>query len=194
MRPDTHGQPQSSRHLHFGNRETPGTATKIIRRCLFYGMRRLIKLPASLWIALILSLGAGALVADTSGNPYLGIAGSNSFRLKPPQRQDADPPVVPFPRVKLVGITTFGKTRALLKVYLPARPPEPARELSCILTVGQREGPIEVLEVDELVGRVTVKNSGTVMLLTLENEKPGPQSPAMPPEPPPLPMRAASRQ
>ena len=144
-------------------------------------------------IALMLILGTGTLVADTSGHPYLGIAGSNVFHLKPPQTQPTDLPVVPLPRVKLVGITTFGKTRVLLKVYLPAAPPEPARELSCILTPGQREGPIEVLEVDVLARRVTVRNSGALMLLTLENEKQGPQNPALPPAPPPLPIRSASR-
>jgi hypothetical protein len=78
-------------------------------------------------------------------------------------------------------------------VYLPAAPPEPARELSCILTVGQREGPVELLEVDELGGRATVRNSGTEMLLTLENEKSAPQKPPLPPAPPPPPMRSASR-
>jgi hypothetical protein len=130
-------------------------------------MRRLIKLPASLWIALVLNLGADALFADTAPNPYLGIVGSNSFRLKPPQRQYLDPPVPERPRIKLVGITTFGDKRVLLKVYLPAKPPEPARELSYILAVGQREGPVEVLEVDELAGKVTVRNSGNLMLLML---------------------------
>jgi hypothetical protein len=93
-------------------------------------MRRLIKPTASLLIALVLALGAETLVADTSGHPYLGIADSNIFHLKPPQPQPTVLPVVPLPRVKLVGITTFGKPRVLLKVYLPAAPPEPARELS----------------------------------------------------------------
>jgi hypothetical protein len=156
-------------------------------------MKRLMKLPASILMALVLTLGVEALVADTSGHPYLGIAGSNVFHLNPPPPQHPDLPVVPLPRIKLVGITTFGKTRVLLKVYLPATPPEPARELSCILTVGQRGGPIEVLEVDELAGRVTVRNSGRVMLLTMEYEKPEPRNPASPPEPPP-PMRSALRQ
>jgi len=156
-------------------------------------MRRLIKPTASLLIALVLALGAETLVSDTSVHPYLGIAGSNIFHLKPPQPQPTVLPVVPLPRVKLVGITTFGKPRALLKVYLPAAPPEPARELSCILTVGQREGPVELLEVDELGGRATVRNSGTEMLLTLENEKSAPQKPSLPPAPPPPPMRSASR-
>jgi hypothetical protein len=65
--------------------------------------------------------------------------------------------------------------------------------LSCILTPGQWEGPIEVLEVDVLARRVTVRNSGTLMLLTLENEKQGPQNPALPPAPPPLPIRSAAQ-
>jgi len=130
-------------------------------------MKHVIKLPAWLWLALLFSFGADALVADTPGNPYLPIAGCNVFHLKPPQPQ-ADPPVVPLPRIKLVGITTFGKTRVLLKEFLPAVPPEPARELSLILTLGQREGSIEVLEVDELARRVKIKNSGTVMRLALE--------------------------
>ena len=154
-------------------------------------MRRLVKLPPPLLVALVLGLGVGALVADTAAHPYLAIAGSNSFRLKSPQRQDPEPPAVPLPRIKLVGITTIGEKRVLLKVYLPAGPTEPARELSCILTVGQREGPIEVVDVDELAGRVTVRNSGRVMLLTLENEKPGPQNAAFPPKPPPLPTPPA---
>lgn len=140
-----------------------------------------MKLPASMLMALALTLGVETLVADTSGHPYLGIASSNVFHLNPQQLQHPDVPVVPLPRIKLVGITTFGKTRVLLKVYLPATPPEPARELACILTVGQREGLIEVLEVDEREGKVTVRNSGKVMVLTLEYEKPGPQNPAVPP-------------
>jgi hypothetical protein len=157
-------------------------------------MRSFIKLRAALLTALLLTLGAQTLVADTSDHPYLGIAGSNVFHLKPPQPQVPGLQVVPLPRIKLVGIATIGKTRVLLKVSLPARPSEPARELSCILTIGQREGPIEVLEVDELAGKVTVRNCGRVMLLTLENEKPGPQNPALPLELPPLPIRSASRQ
>jgi hypothetical protein len=155
-------------------------------------MRRLVKVPAWLWIALVLNLSVEALVADTTRNPYLGIASSNVFHLKQPERQVFDPPALP--RIKLVGITTFGGKRALLRVYLPARPPEPAREFSCILTVGQRSGVIQVLEVDELAGSVKVSNSGKEMLLTLGMDRAGPQNPVLPPEPPPLPIRSASRQ
>jgi hypothetical protein len=150
------------------------------------------KLPALLWAVLVVSLSAAGSVAETAANPYLGIVQSNPFRLKPPQRQEADTPPVPLPRVKLVGITTFGDKYALLKINQPAMPPAPARELSCVLTVGQREGPVEVLEVDESSGKVKVRNSGTIMLLTLEYEKPAPPSPIQPSalaSPPILPMQ-----
>ena len=157
-------------------------------------MKHYPKLPAWLLVAVGLSLGANALVAETSGHPYLGIAVRNVFCLKPPQRQITEPPPAPLAKVKVVGITTFlGDKRALLKVYLPALLPEPAKEFSCILTVGQREGPIEVLEIDEVSGRVKVNNSGTVMVLTLEKSSPRPQTPSPPPEPPALPMQSASR-
>ena len=157
-------------------------------------MRRLVKLPAWLWIALVLNLGVEALVADTPRNPYLGIAGSNIFHLKQPEPKFIDPPALPLPKIKLVGITTFGGKWALLKIYLPARPPAPATEFSCILAVGQRSEDIQVLEVDELAGRVKVRNSSTEMLLTLGAVRAGPQNPALPPAPPPLPIRFTSGQ
>ena len=62
----------------------------------------------------------------------------------------------------LVGITTIlQEKRALLKVEFPAQPSEPAKELSCIVAVGQRVGPIEILAIDETAGTVRVNNSGT---------------------------------
>jgi hypothetical protein len=155
-------------------------------------MRRLTKLPSWLWIVLMLSLGAKASVAGTPGNPYLGIASNNVFHLKQPGPRVFDAPAVPLPRIKLVGITTFGGKLALLKVYLPAKPPEPASEFSCILAVGQRSGVIQVLEVDELAGSVKVNNSGTEMLLTLEMDRAGPQYPPLPPRPP-LPIRSTAQ-
>ena len=88
VRPNTHGQSQCNKHSAFGNQDQqPGSATKISRQCLHQSMTHLLKLPAWLWIALALSLDANALVVDTSGNPYLGIADRNIFRLKSPQRQ-----------------------------------------------------------------------------------------------------------
>jgi hypothetical protein len=73
----------------------------------------------------------------------------------------------------LVGITTIlQEKRALLEVEFPAQPPEPAKEVSCILTLGQREGPVEVLAIDEVTGTVRVNNSGTKMLLSFTRDGP----------------------
>jgi hypothetical protein len=146
------------------------------------------------WTALVLSLGAKGPVANASGNPYLGIVGRNVFRLKPPQSQAREPASAPLARVRAVGITTMlGDKRALLKVYLPARPPEPAREVACILKVGQREGPIEVLDINEIAGSVKVDNSGTGMILKLEKESSHLLNAPPLPELPPLPIQSLSQ-
>jgi hypothetical protein len=152
-------------------------------------MRRCGKLPVWLVGTVVLSLGATALVADTPGHSYVGIAGSNVFRLRPPARQATNPPPALLPQVIPVGITTIlGDKRVLLRVKFPARPPEPAREVSCILAVGQREGPIEVLEIDESTGSVKINTSGTVMVLTLAQDGPRLQTASLPERPPPLPI------
>jgi hypothetical protein len=132
--------------------------------------------------------------ANSSENPYLSIATRNVFGLNPPRPQ---PPKVPSAlpaRVKLVGITTLCGKCALLRINLPAQPPEPAKELACILKVGQRDGPIEVVEIAEREGSVRVVNSGTVMVLMLERESTQPQNPPPPRQLPPSPVRAALRQ
>jgi hypothetical protein len=145
--------------------------------------------PAWLLCGLGLTLSTGLLVANASGNPYLGIATSNVFRLRQTPRQEELSSPVLLPRVTLTGITTIlDDKRALLRVNYPARPPEPAKEVSCILTVGQREGPVEVLAIDETTGSITVKNFGTVVVLTLGRDGPPPQA-APPLAPPPLPAR-----
>jgi hypothetical protein len=77
-------------------------------------------------------------------------------------------------------------------VYLPAKPPEPARELACVLEVGQRAGPVEVLGIDEVAGSVRLKNAGVERVLMLE--KAGPHVPSAPlPKPPPPPIQVISR-
>ena len=148
-------------------------------------MKRVLNLPAWLWLPLAFRLGATALVADVSAGPYQAITSRNVFgltaaRIEPPQPQRA-----PLPKVDLVGISTFGDKRALLNVHLPANPPEPARLIACILKVGQREGPITVLEIDEVAGSVKVDNSGTVMTVVF-GRTPSPRSP---PDLPSLPVR-----
>jgi len=62
--------------------------------------------------------------------------------------------------------------RALFKVQMPPKPGEPPRgEQSFILAEGQRDGEIEVLEINATAGSefVKVNNFGTIMNLNFEN-------------------------
>ena len=169
-----------------------GSATKGSLRCIRLIMTHIGKGPAWRIGTLLFGLSAGVAAADVPGHAYLGIAVSNVFRLRPPPfRQIAAPPA-PLPKVMPVGITTIlGDRRALLRVSFPARPPEPAKEVSCTLTVGQREGSIEVLDIDESARSVRLNNSGTVMVLTLAQDGPKLQSP--PPVQVPVRVEGSSR-
>jgi hypothetical protein len=97
----------------------------------------------------------------------------NVFGLKPPPPPpDPEANKPPPPKIVLQGITTFGGVkRALFKVQMPPKPGEPAKgEQSFILAEGQRDGDIEVLEIDAKVGGefVKVNNFGTITNLTFE--------------------------
>jgi hypothetical protein len=134
-------------------------------------MRHCRKLPVWFLGIFGLSLNAGLLVADTSGHPYTGIVVRNIFGLGSLVAQPPGPPPAPLPKIRLIGITTIlQEKRALLKVEFPAQPPEPAKEVSCILALGQREGPVEVLVIDETAGSVRVNNSGAEMLLSFTRD------------------------
>ena len=112
----------------------------------------------------ILCTAAEAVGAD-SGNPYQGIVDRNVFGLKPPP-----PPGKPeekkidLPPITLTGITTIlGNKRALMNLQPPGKPVQ-----SFILAEGQRDGELEVLEIDEKAGSVKVSQSGTIVPLTFE--------------------------
>ena len=138
---------------------------------------------------LLLCAGGSATGAD-SANPYQGIVDRNVFGLKPPpapaRPEDNKPPP---PKITLTGITTIlGNKRALMNVAMPAKPPDPAKQKSFILAEGQRDGEIEVLEIDETSGTVKVDDFGTVMVLDINKD--GAKLPAtaaapMPMAPPP---------
>jgi hypothetical protein len=122
-------------------------------------------------------------LALTADNPYVGtITNRNLFNLKAPpdpsQAPAAPPPQVP--NVLLAGITTLmgGKT-ALLRIPRPARPPEPAKEVSVILAEGApAEEGVQVLEINVAAGTVKISNNGT--LQTLDIEKNAPKAAAAP--------------
>lgn len=126
---------------------------------------------------------ARGITSETSENPYQSIIDRNVFSLKPPppppDPSEANKPQVV--KITLTGITTIlGNKRVLMKTAPPpGKPNEGAKsEQSYILTEGQREGDIEVIEIDDKAGTVKVNNGGTVQTLTFEKD--GAKLPATP--------------
>lgn len=122
---------------------------------------------------LALQTVAQAITADSPGNPYLGIVDRNVFALKPKPEVPLVPPTpeVPAQKITLQGIVkAFGKKQVLWKTVMPARPGEPAKEKSFMCSEGEREGEIEILEINELAGTVKVMNNGKPQSLSLEKD------------------------
>ena len=78
-----------------------------------------------------------------------------------------------------------------MKMTPPAKPGEAAKEKAFTLAEGERDGEVEVLEIDEKEGTVKVNNSGTVVTLNFKDDgvktasgpAPGPGAPqGMPPQ------------
>ena len=135
--------------------------------------------------------------------PYEAIVGRNVFGLKPPTpvTNVVETPTVPAPKIRLQGLTTIlGRRQVLFKAMLPAKPGEPAREQASVLSEGQREGEIEVLEINEITGTVKFNNYGYPQTLNMKDdaEKPAggavaaglPQPGVVPP--PPIPGMPAA--
>lgn len=133
------------------------------------------------------AIAAKAVVND-GGNPYHPIVERNVFALKdpPPKPETEEPKGPPPPNITLSGITdVLGRKLALLKWQeptVPGQPPKPNPNFAT-LTEGQREGQIEVLEIDVKVGMVKVRNYGVVTNLTFEAN--GVKLPTTPYTPPP---------
>lgn len=164
------------------------------------GVRSVLKILVSVSTAAVLGLSAQAVAPDASIKQYQNISDRNVFGLRPPPVQPTATNATPaLSKITLTGITTIlGNKRALMKVAPKGMKPGDPKELSMILTEGQREGEIEVLQIDETRGSVKVNNSGTEILLTFEKDgsklpaSPGPQ-PVPPPMPTPLPAAAGVR-
>ena len=133
-------------------------------------------------LCLLGGLSVCALTVSTLGNtgenPYKAIVDRNVFGLKPPP-----PPVDPNleaaaknppPKITLTGITTIlGNKRALMKTPPAAvKPGEQPREQSYILSEGQRDGDMEVVQIDEKTGSVKLVYAGTPITLTFEKDGP----------------------
>lgn len=162
-------------------------------------VRSVSKILICLWAVVGLGARVPATVPEAPPGQYQAIPERNVFGLRPPLAQPTltNPPA-PLPKITLTGITTIlGNKRALMMVLPPGlKPGEANKEQSLILTEGQREGEVEVLQIDEHAGIVRVNNSGTIMTLTFEKDGaklPSTPTPhALPPLPMPLPGATAS--
>jgi hypothetical protein len=122
---------------------------------IFLAMKRTVKTLVFALGSLALATGAEAL-AD---NPYQAIPLRNVFGIGAPP-PPPPPPVAPQPplAVKFTGITTFSDPPQAW-FLVPGDPGKP--EVTLKLTVGQRQGALELLEILEETGEVRIRNSGT---------------------------------
>jgi hypothetical protein len=152
-----------------------------------------LKIIVVLLAVALFGIAAGVAAPDTDVNQYNAISERNVFGLRPPQ-PEAGPtnPPAPLPKITLTGITTILGNKRALMMLAPAnlKPGEANKEQSLILTEGQREAEVEVLQIDEKRGSVKVNHSGTIMVLTFDKDgaKLPPTAPVrQPPGAPPLP-------
>ena len=156
------------------------------------------KTAMGLAAGLALSLTAHAVTPDnpsSSSGPYQTIVDRNVFGLRPPP-PPPDPAELNKPKpvnITLTGILAgkvFGGKKALMKTPpAPSKPGEPPpQEHSMVLGIGEADGDVQVLEIDEKAGSVKVKNAGEVVTLTFKDNglKPSAGAP-VPGAPPGLP-------
>jgi hypothetical protein len=117
-------------------------------------------------------------VVDGNGeskNPYSAIWQRNAFDLKSAAAEAVEAPKtnLPPPNVQLTGITTIlGNKRALFMVQESASPGKPpGRNQSFILTEGERQGVLEVLEINTKAATVKIRNNGILSTIALTTNK-----------------------
>jgi hypothetical protein len=131
-------------------------------------MKRVGKIAIWLATGLVLSAGARADSVASAGNPYTPIVARNVFGLNPASAETA--PSDPPPKITANGImSVFGKLQVLFKVAGTGKPGQPAKDRSYILSEGQRQDDIEVLQIDDKTNLVTFNNHGTVQEIPLAN-------------------------
>jgi hypothetical protein len=142
-----------------------------------------------LWLVALVAptIGLPAIThAVSPDNRYHVISQRNVFNLRPPEpptRTNEPPP--PPQNVKLTGITSLlGVKRAFFEVSPPAeRGKSPGKEQSFIIEEGERQGVIEVLQINERAATVTIRNDGVEAVLALDKSPGLPSSPNGPPAP-----------
>ena len=114
---------------------------------------------------------ANVLSAAASADYYKQIPARNLFGLHEPVVVVKDPIPPALPKIVLSGITTMGNKLAFLKVQSPPKAGEKQQaEQSFMLMEGQREGAIEILEINEKAGTIRVNNSGTEMTIGFDKD------------------------
>jgi hypothetical protein len=128
--------------------------------------------PAWFLVSLLTATSLPALTLDSALSRYSNIISRNTFGLKPPEPVRVVEPPKPLPKVVLSGITTILHDKRVLLKVLPvaAKPGEQAKELYLVLAQGQREADIEIREINEMGGSVSIINSGTPMTLTFDQD------------------------
>jgi hypothetical protein len=141
-------------------------------------MRKVANLLFGAGCLALICVSARGDVVPRSVKEYDAIGKNNVFKLKEPAPPAETPtPQPPLPKIFLSGITTMMNQKyAFLKA--PAAPGDKSGEQSLMLREGQKEGSIEILEIDEKAGRVRINNSGAVMDLTFDRDAPTSNPPA----------------
>ncbi|NOS72465.1 MAG: hypothetical protein HOP33_21400 [Verrucomicrobia bacterium] len=151
-----------------------------------FGANRLSDGHLTLMILVCLCCSAQGLGA--AANPYETITTRNVFGIKPPAPPaPVEQPKPQAPEIKLQGLTTIlGNKLVLFKATIPAKPPEqPApKQMSFMLSEGQRDGEIEVLEINAVAGIVKFRNYGVEQTLNMKDNV---DKPVVLAAPPPLP-------
>jgi hypothetical protein len=121
-----------------------------------------------------------ARIPDDAPERFGNITERNVFGLKnAPTQETTAPQAVEKSKVKLTGITTMlGDKRAILRVLPPspkqgqptARGQQTPEGESLILTEGQREGDVEVVQIDEDAGVVKLVAGGETQTITFDKE------------------------
>ncbi|MGA2279713.1 MAG: hypothetical protein ABSG80_05360 [Verrucomicrobiota bacterium] len=131
-------------------------------------MKRWEKIVVCLASGLVLNAGARADDGVLPNNPYAPIVVRNVFGLNPPQLVDPNATPADLPKITPNGIMSiFGQLQVLFKVAGTAKPGQPAKDEAYILSEGQRQDEIEVIQIDEKNSLVTFNNHGTVQELPL---------------------------
>lgn len=127
-------------------------------------MKRFGKITVCLAGLLAMSASARAGDAVSGDNPYAPLVIRNIFGLNPPVPVDTSVAVEPPVKITPNGIMSIsGQVQVLFKVAGKAG----GKESSYILTEGQRQDDIEIVQIDEKKGLVTFNNHGVVQQLAL---------------------------